>query len=66
MLETKGQHLLRSRANKGDARRLAAAHETGVLAEKTVTGVYGLGARLGGNGKQLIDLQVGISSGAVT
>ncbi len=64
VLETKGQHLLWRRADKGDPGGLAAAHEVGVLAEEAVTGVDGLGAGVGGDGQQLVDLQVGIGSSA--
>ena len=64
VLETEGEHLLGRRADKGDPGGLAAAHEVGVLTEEAVTGVDGLGAGVGGNGQQFVDLQIGVGSGA--
>ena len=64
VLETKGQHLFGRRADEGDTGGLAAAHEVGVLAEEAVTGVDGLGAGVGGDGQQFVDLQVGVGGGA--
>ena len=66
VLEAKLHHLFRCGSNKGNAGRLAAAHEVGIFTEKAVTGMDGLSARLGRNRQQLIDLQVGIGCGAVT
>ena len=45
VLEAEGAHLLRRRADEGDARRLAALGEVGVLGEEAVARVDRLGAR---------------------
>ena len=50
---------LRRWADKGDAGGLAAAGELGVLGEEAVTGVDGVAALGGGNGDQLVHVQVG-------
>ncbi len=65
VLEAEDPQLLRCRADKGDARRFAGFGKGGVLGEKAVAGVDGLGATLPGGVEDLLHHQVRVGGRAI-
>ena len=63
VLETEIAHLRRRRADEGDPRRLASFGEIGILAEKAVSGMDGLGAGAPRCIEDLFDVEVALGCG---
>ena len=63
-LAAQGAHGRRWRADEDKARLGAGGSEVGVLAQKAVAGVDGIGIAVGGDGQQLVAVEVGVGRGA--
>ena len=63
VLEAEGSNLRAGRSDKGDSRAFTGLGKRGILAQKSVPGMHGLGAALPDRGENVFDVQVAFPRG---